>query len=308
MSHHWGYMAVIASAFLFGIGTTINKLLLEYMSPALIVGVTYLIGGFVLGCSSLLPRTAKLTSWLKVPERTKTEFVWRDLAVLMMIVLSGAVIAPYLFMLGLNNTTAVNAALLGNTESLFTIGIAFIFLGERGSLKDYAAMLLLILGAVVLTTNLSFRELNILGPLFGNLLVIGGCLFWGIDNNLSRLVTVKRSLPQLGSVKGILGGSIMLVIAVFGGLRFIPNPLTIIYAVVVGVFSVGLSLLLFLFSLQEMGAMRTGVIFSTSSFFGAVSAFLILHESISLVQILAGLVMLFAIYVLSISKKDTDQR
>jgi drug/metabolite transporter (DMT)-like permease len=211
-------------------------------------------------------------------------------------------------MVGLNNTTAVNAALLGNTESLFTIGIAFIFLGERGKLKDYAAMLLLILGAVVLTTNLNLRELNMLGSLLGNLLVIAGCLFWGIDNNLSRLVTVKRSLPQLGSVKSILGGGIMLVIAAFGGMRFIPNPLTIIYVIIVGVFSVGLSLLLFLFSLQEMGAMRTGVIFSTSSLFGAVSAFLILHEPISLVQILAGLVMLFAIYVLSIPKKNTRQR
>jgi len=300
-------MAIIASAFLFGIGTTINKLLLEYMSPALIVGATYLIAGFVLGCSSLLPRSTKLTSWLKVPERTKSEFVWRDLVVLTMIVLTGAVAAPYLYMVGLNNTTAVNAALLGNTESLFTIGIAFIFLGERGKLKDYAAMLLLILGAIVLTTNLSLRELNILGSLLGNLLVIGSCLFWGIDNNLSRLVTVKRSLPQLGSVKSILGGGIMLAIAAFGGLRFIPNPLAIIYVIIVGVFSIGVSLLLFLFSLQEMGAMRTGVIFSTSSLFGAVSAFLILHEPISLVQILAGLVMLFAIYVLSIPKKNTHQ-
>jgi len=300
-------MAVIASAFLFGIGTTINKLLLEYMPPALIVGMTYLIGGFVLGCSSLLPRSTKLTSWLRVPKRTKTEFVRRDLVVVTMIILTGAVTAPYLYMVGLNNTTAVNAALLGNTESLFTIGIAFIFLGERGKLKDYAAMLLLILGAVALTTNLSLSELNILGSLFGNLLVIGGCLFWGIDNNLSQLVTVKRSLPQLGSVKSILGGGIMLVIAVSSGLRFVPNPLTIAYLVMVGVFSVGLSLLLFLFSLQEMGAMRTGVIFSTSSLFGAVSAFLILHESISLVQILAGVVMLFAIYVLSIHKRDINQ-
>lgn len=44
-----------------------------------------------------------------------------------------------------------------------------------------------------------------------------------------------------------------------------------------------------------------------SSLFGAVSAFLILRESISVLQILAGILMLFAIYVLSIpAKKERD--
>jgi drug/metabolite transporter (DMT)-like permease len=64
-----------------------------------------------------------------------------------------------------------------------------------------------------------------------------------------------------------------------------------------------MSLLLFTFSLQEIGAMRTGVIFSTSSLFGAVSALFALHESISLAQALAGLVMLLAIYLLSIPSR-----
>jgi len=46
------------------------------------------------------------------------------------------------------------------------------------------------------------------------------------------------------------------------------------------------------------------VIFSTSSLFGAVSAFVILQESISVIQILAGLLMLFAIYLLSVPPKE----
>jgi len=303
VSHHWGYMAALASAFLFGIGTTVNKILLESMPPLLIVGTTYLLAGVVLGTFSLLPRGAKLASWLRVPSTTKTQFIRRDLLILIMIILSGGVLAPYLYLVGLDTTTAVNAALLGNTESLFTVGIAFVFLGERGRPKDYAATLLLIVGATVLTTNLNFGESNILGPLLGNLLVIAGCLFWGIDNNLSQLLSVKRSLSQFGSVKAIAGGGLMLLLAGLSGPRFTLDIITILYVLVVGVFSVGLSLLLFLFSLQEIGAMRTAVTFSTSSFFGALSAFLVLHEPITPVQIIAGLVMLFAIYVLSIPKK-----
>jgi len=304
MSHHWGYIAVLLSAFLFGIGTTINKILLETMSPLFIAAVTYFVAGILLASSNLLARNAKSISWLKLPPRAKSEFVRRDILLIISIAVVGGVLAPYLYLLGLNNTTAVSAALLGNTESLFTLLIAIILFGERGTLKDYAAMAILIIGAVTLTTNLSFNETGAFGSLVGNLLVVTGCLFWGIDNNLSRLLTVKRNLLQVGSLKGIIGGGLMLGVASLYGLRVIPSTFSIALVVVVGFFSVGLSLLLFLFSLQEIGAMRTGVIFSTSSLFGAVSAFLILREPISAIQLLAGLLMLSAIYLLSMPAKN----
>jgi drug/metabolite transporter (DMT)-like permease len=304
MSHHWGYVAVLLSAFLFGIGTTVNKILLQSMSPLLIAAVTYVVGGLFLGGWNLLHESAKLPSRLRLPERRKTRFVWKDLVLVSLVILFGAVLAPSLYLVGLNNTTAVSAALLGNTETLFTVGIAFIFLSERGRAKDYAAMALLIIGAVMLTTNMSFQQLSSLGRFLGNFFVVAGCLFWGIDNNVSRLLSVKRSLLQIGSLKEALGGGVLLAVTAFAGLVVIPSLVSAVYLVVVGVFSVGLSLLLFLFSLQEIGAMRTGVIFSTSSLFGAVSAFLILQEDVSMIQILAGLLMLFAIYVLSIPAKE----
>jgi drug/metabolite transporter (DMT)-like permease len=56
--------------------------------------------------------------------------------------------------------------------------------------------------------------------------------------------------------------------------------------------------LLFLFSLRKIGSMRTGVIFSISSLFGAVFAFLVLSEPFNFVQLIAGLVTVLGIYVL----------
>ena len=87
------------------------------------------------------------------------------------------------------------------------------------------------------------------------------------------------------------------------GVRIVLGIFAISWLLILGVFSVGLSLLFFLFSLQQIGAMRTGVIFSTGSLFGAVTAFFVLREPISLVQALAGCLMLIAIYALSIPKK-----
>jgi drug/metabolite transporter (DMT)-like permease len=44
--------------------------------------------------------------------------------------------------------------------------------------------------------------------------------------------------------------------------------------------------------------MRTGVIFSTSSLFGAVFAFAVLSEPLTWVQLVAGLAMLLGVYII----------
>ncbi len=39
MTHHWGYMAAISSALLFGIGTTLNKIVLANAHPTVAAGL-----------------------------------------------------------------------------------------------------------------------------------------------------------------------------------------------------------------------------------------------------------------------------
>lgn len=303
MSHHWGYVAILWASLLFGISITVNKILLESVSPLIIASVTYIVAGIFLGAISFLPQKTKLTSFLKLPGNTRTKLTWKDGVLLMSIALFGAVLAPSLGLIGLNQTTAVSAALLGNTETLFTIAIAFFFLGERGRPKDYAAMGMLIVGAVILTTNLNFGQIGTQGTLIGNVLVVLAAFCWGIDNNLSRPLSMKGSLLHVGSMKSIIGGGLVFPIASLYGFQFVPTTFAISWLLILGVFSVGLSLLLFLFALQQIGAMRTGVIFSTGSLFGAVFAFFVLHEPISLLQVLAGCLMVSAIYLLSLPKK-----
>jgi drug/metabolite transporter (DMT)-like permease len=70
------------------------------------------------------------------------------------------------------------------------------------------------------------------------------------------------------------------------------------YLIAVGVFSIGLSILFFMLGLREIGSLRTGVIYSTSSLFGAFFAFVVLSEEFSVIQILAGLLMILGVYVL----------
>jgi drug/metabolite transporter (DMT)-like permease len=199
---------------------------------------------------------------------------------------------------GLNQTTAVNTSLLLNAESLFTALIAFVFLSERGTKKEYLGITMLLIGVVFVTTNGEFQRLTLTENITGNLLIVGACLFWGIDNNLSRFLSKKRDIILVTGLKCFIGGLALLTIAFVIGVPFSIPLISIPYLLSAGAFSIAFSILMFLFALRKIGSMRTGVIYSMSSLFGAVLAFLILTEPFSFIQLAAGAIMLLGVYVL----------
>ncbi|MFQ5951350.1 MAG: DMT family transporter [Candidatus Geothermarchaeales archaeon] len=298
MTREWGYAAGITSALLFGISTTFNKIVLGTLHPMAVTALIYLTGGLVLIVFRGLFSPLETAVRSKTRNHVKERFTGRDYVILALVILSGVVLAPYLFLSGLKATTAVNTSLLGNMEPLFTALIAYLLLRERGSRRDYIAMTVILLGSVALTTNLDFAELRLTERLTGNLLVVGGTFFWGIDNNLSRLLSVRGNLVKIASWKGLFGGLTVLALTIYLGIPLNVTLSIVPYLLVVGVLSIGVSILLFLFALQQIGAMRTGVIFSISSLFGAAFAFIVLSEPFSPIQAFAGLAMMFGVFLL----------
>ena len=297
MSHHWGYVAAVVSAILFGVSSTLNKIALENVNPTVIAGMIYFVAGVFLFAVHLSPLCTKILTTLDTSE-TETKITKRDFRVLAFVVLCGSTIAPLLFLNGLNQTTAINSSLLLNAESLFTVAIAFIFLNERCAKREYIGILMLLFGVIFLTTNGAFQKLTLTENVIGNLLIIGACFFWGIDNNLSKFLSRKRDIILVTGLKCFIGGLALLSISFFLGFSFNIPLVSIPYVLFVGAFSIAFSNMFFLFALRKIGSMRTGVIFSLSSLFGAVLAFVVLRESFTIIQLTAGSVMILGIYVL----------
>ncbi len=298
MTHHWGYVSAVGSALLFGVGTTLNKIALANVNPTVVAGLIYLFAGIVLSAVRFSPIRKHVMRLLKTPTKTEPKFCKKDVATLGLVVLCGSIIAPVLFLNGLNQTTALNASLLQNAEALFTVLIAISFLRERCNKKEIGAITLLVIGAVFLSTNGQFYQLSLETWVIGNLLILTGCLFWGIDNNLSKFLCVKEDLLLVAALKCLIGGVSLLLVVYALKLDFYVPLSAFPYLITVGAFSIGFSILFFMVGLKEIGSMRTGIIFSTASLFGAVFAFVILREGFTFVQIFAGIAMVFGVYLL----------
>ena len=298
MTHHWGYVGAITSALLFGIGTTLNKLALAKVNPTIVAGLIYLFAGLSLSIIRFSPIRSHITRLIKTPTKTEPNFCRKDIVILGLVVLSGSTIAPFLFLNGLNQTTAINASLLQNAECLFTVMIALVFLKEHCNKKEWIGIALLIIGAVFLATSAQFYKLSLQESLVGNLLILGACLFWGIDNNLSKFLCIKEDLILVTALKCLIGGACLLLVAYALNLDFYVPLSAFPYLISVGAFSIGFSILFFMIGLKEIGSMRTGMIFSTAALFGAVFAFIILNETFTIEQVFAGLIMVMGVYVL----------
>ena len=86
-----------------------------------------------------------------------------------------------LYILGVSLTTAVNAGFLAKFALVTTTLLAWIFLGERMSWRKAAAVLTMLLGVYLLTT----QGRRIL-PHPGDLFILGACLAWSAGNILMR--------------------------------------------------------------------------------------------------------------------------
>ena len=117
-------------------------------------------------------------------------------------------------MYGLQQTAASTAAILTNGEFVFTLALSSIFFGEKphGWIGLFAVVLV-VMGLVIETTEDLTALESILELNSGNMMILASMLMWAIDNNISRRLTLKVNPAKIAMVKLLAGGIILVVIA-----------------------------------------------------------------------------------------------
>ena len=274
-----GIFAALGAALLFGAGTPFAKLLLGPVSPWLLAGLLYLGSGSGLFMWRLLRGT-------KTSRMNFAEMGWLAGAVI-----SGGMIAPAMLMWGLVNMPASGASLLLNAEGVLTALIAWFVFRENFDRRIALGMVLIVAGAMVLSWP---KEMSF-GAAIPSLAVLGACLFWAIDNNLTRKVSLLDS-SFIAMNKGLVAGAVNTGIALALGAA-LPTPLIMGAAAIVGLMSYGLSLMLFVVALRHLGTARTGAYFSTAPFAGAVIAVIGLGEPMTMELLIAGALMAAGVWL-----------
>lgn len=173
-------------------------------------------------------------------------------------IVAGGVVGPLLLMFGLAQTEAATGSLLLMLEGAATAMLAWFLFRENFDRRIALGMVCLVAGAAVLSWSGTPKIESVIGPLA----IIGACLAWGLDNNLTCKVSLSDPL-QIVELKGLIAGPVNLALGLWVGGSIPPTSATLI-AGAVGFLGYNVSLVLFVYALRHLGAARTGAYFSTA--------------------------------------------
>lgn len=279
MNQHAVILALLSAA-LFGASTPAAKALLGSVEPAILAGLLYCGAGVGV---AILRRARHLR--LKEGEAAEATLTRGDLPWLAGAIVAGGGAGPLLLMIGLARTDAATASLLLTLEGVATALLAWFVFHENFDRRIALGMACLVSGAVLL----SWSGTPTLSGLVGPLAIVGACLAWGLDNNLTRKVSLADPL-QIVELKGLIAGPINLLLGIFAG-GSLPHSGLVAVAGLAGFLGYGLSLALFILALRDLGTARTGAYFSTAPFIGALTAVVLLGEPVTTQLVLAGFLM-----------------
>jgi len=182
---------------------------------------------------------------------------------------------------------------------VFTVLIATMFFGERLSRKGFFAITLMAFGIVAVITDLQFSAstLDLSAP--GHILILAATFLWGVDNNVTSAITERVDVSRIIQIKAIISGAGLLGIAFLLHAIVFRSASDLLYVFLFGVFVFSGTAFLSIQSLKRLGPITTTIVFPITSVFGLIFAYVLLGESITVLQIGSVIVILLGIYLLT---------
>ncbi|HLG18835.1 MAG TPA: EamA family transporter [Bdellovibrionota bacterium] len=278
-----GPFLALLSAALFGISPVLIKIMIGEVPPLLMAGLLYIGSGIGLLGLGFALRKPILAPLKNLNPRQQKRLIGA--------IISGGIVAPVCLTMGISYGSAFEVSALLNLETVATTFIAWLVFHEHVGRRVWIGKALVVAGAVIVSVQFSSSRVSLAA-----LWILSACLFWGIDNNLTRDI---EDLPPivLAGVKGLGAGIFNTTLGwMFGGTAALGWRLAGVLGI--GAVSFGLSLVLFVQALRIIGSARTSTYFASGPFMGMVLSVLLLGDHPATYQWMASLLMAAGVWAL----------
>jgi drug/metabolite transporter (DMT)-like permease len=279
-----GVRLALLAALLFGVSTPLAKALLADIAPQILAGLLYLGSG--VGLTLVwLARQGRQGAASEAP------ITRRDLPWLSGAIGCGGVLAPVLLMAGLARAPASTASLLLNLEGVFTAVLAWVVFRENVDRRIFLGMVAIVVGGVLLAWPDRGSPVSVVGPL----LISAACFGWAVDNNLTQKVSAGDPV-QIAGLKGLVAGTVNLALGlILGGA--VPLGPRMAGAILMGLLGYGVSLVLYVRAMRDLGTARTGAYFALAPFVGAGIGLLLFREPLTSQFLIAATLMALGLWL-----------
>jgi len=254
----------LLAGLLFGIATPISKLLLASLSSYTIAGLLYF--GAALAFLPYMVKNYRMDFRLALKKINSLK--------LLGIVTFGGVLGPLFLLAGLNSANSASVSIWLNFELVATAVLGMLLFKKHLSRYALLGILFTLSAGIIISLNEDMTGLR------SGIFVVFACIFWGIDNHLTTIVDGISSKATT-FIKGLVGGivNVTLGIVLFDAMDLL--QVQALLAILLGMVSYGISIVLYVSASQIIGATRGQILFSTSPLWGIIGATVLLAEPIT---------------------------
>lgn len=264
----------------FGVATPFSKLLLEDFNSFQLAGLLYL-GAALAMVPFILRKNHNIRLLFQSGNRKTT----------LGIVFFGGLLGPVLLLAGLRMANAASVSIWLNMELVATALLGVVFFKDSLDKRAWIGVILTLLAGVVTSLGVGMSGLS------SGLLIAAACFCWGVDNHLTAL-SDGASPQAVTFVKGLAAGVVNFSIGCLLSSQSIRLG-SIIPALVVGAFSYGLSIVLYVTSAQNIGATRSQILFSTAPLWGVLLSYLFFANTFQWTHLLALALLAMAVLLMN---------
>lgn len=276
-----GIIFALLSAVFYAFNVIVEKMYINELSSYKILFLMYLGGGIGLLFIHLFAKTIK--------SNTKNKITKKEIPKILLIIFC-ELMASILIIEAIKRIDSSLVSLLCVFEIVMTSLCAYYIFKDPITKHETISIVLIFIGGIILNFKYGiFSNISI-----SSLLVIGACFFWGIMNNVTAKISFKE--PEfLTSIKCLSVALLYFIMILIKGDLSFNYPILILY----GFFTYGFGILFYVISTKYLGASKATLVFSFSSIFGALFAFIIFKEMLTYTFIISAIIMIIGIMIMN---------
>lgn len=277
-----GFFFILMAACLFGLGSILAKLLGETFNPFFVSWLSLAVGSLCVAAVQIIRRKTL------IPQMTRTN--WIDLLLLASL---GTALPLVCVVIGLAKTSAITGSFLLQSQGPAAILCATVLLKEKVGWKQVIGIAILLIGSLLVILR------NLGGPLQivdgqGDLFVIVAALGLGLSYILGKRLSKSGDAWQIIFLRLFVGSFFILPLLAFSaGTLLVPFAWSLVG--ILALYIVTNFCMAYIFQQIGLGllpAWQSAAIMQTLPIFSTGFALLLLHESITPLQIIGGCVIL----------------
>lgn len=183
---------------------------------------------------------------------------------------------------------------------IFSLLIAITILRERLRRKELSPFAMIIVGMVIIPVGFDLHQngFAMTELVFGDMLILVSGLFYALDINLCKYVSKRFDAKRITQITSLVSGVFALGLMLTFNIPFNIDWSQVPSIVLLSIIGTGLAAFFFIVALRLIGAVRSLLLYSSSSAFGVIFSSAFLGEAITAANVISIVLVIGGIYLL----------